>query len=37
MEPVLDVTASGSDDAVNEAAKQAVWDTGTLPINARQP
>ncbi|SJN37938.1 cell envelope integrity protein TolA [Psychrobacter sp. JB385] len=34
---ILDVTASGSDDAVNEAAKQAVWDTGTLPINADDP
>ena len=34
---VINVTASGSDEAVNEAAKQAVLSTGNLPIDADDP
>ncbi len=34
---VINVTASGPDEAVNEAAKQAVLSTGNLPIDADDP
>ena len=34
---IINVSASGPDSAVNEAAKQAVLDTGTLPIDADDP
>ena len=34
---VINVTASGPDEAVNEAAKQAVLSTGSLPIDADDP
>ena len=34
---VVNVTASGSDSAVNEAARQAVLNTGSLPIDADDP
>ena len=34
---VLNVSASGPDSAVNEAAKQAVLNTGSLPIDADDP
>ena len=34
---VINVTASGPDEAVNEAAKQAVLNTGSLPIDADDP
>ena len=34
---IINVSASGPDDAVNEAAKQAVLATGTLPIDADDP
>ncbi|SLJ84902.1 cell envelope integrity protein TolA [Psychrobacter sp. DAB_AL43B] len=34
---IVNVTASGPDSAVNEAAKQAVLDTGSLPIDADDP
>lgn len=34
---VVNVSASGPDNAVNEAAKQAVLNTGSLPIDADDP
>ena len=34
---ITNVTASGPDEAVNEAAKQAVLNTGSLPIDADDP
>ena len=34
---ITNVTASGPDEAVNEAAKQAVLSTGSLPIDADDP
>lgn len=34
---VINVTASGPDNTVNEAAKQAVLNTGSLPIDADDP
>lgn len=34
---IINVTASGPDSAVNEAAKQAVLETGRLPIDADDP
>ena len=34
---VINVTASGPDEAVNEAAKQAVLSTGSLPLDADDP
>lgn len=34
---ILNVSASGPDSAVNEAAKQAVLNTGSLPIDADDP
>ncbi len=34
---VINVTASGPDNTVNEAAKQAVLNTGSLPINTDDP
>jgi len=34
---VVNVSASGPDSAVNEAAKQAVLNTGSLPIDADDP
>lgn len=34
---IINVSASGPDDAVNEAARQAVLATGTLPIDADDP
>ena len=34
---ITNVTASGPDNAVNEAAKQAVLSTGSLPIDADDP
>lgn len=34
---VINVTASGPDNIVNEAAKQAVLNTGSLPINTDDP
>ena len=34
---IINVTASGPDNAVNEAAKQAVLSTGNLPIDADDP
>ena len=34
---VMNVSASGPDSAVNEAAKQAVLNTGSLPIDADDP
>lgn len=34
---VTNVSASGPDSTVNEAAEQAVWDTGSFPIDADDP